>query len=177
MKPSSSANPSVRRSPLSSGPLSILGALALCFSVACGNKEDELPFQCCGDDFDNNSGSDGGGGGGSGAAPEITAVNITYESDYGGSPALLVNIAYTDADEDVEDGGVVSITVTENDGDPQALGDLSIGDAQAQVDEDGSILVGISDVDQDNDYVVDVVLTDAAGNASASASAQYPTAE
>ena len=128
-----------------------------------------------GEDFDDQQGDGGdGGGGGAGAAPEISAVDITFEPDYGGVPALLVRVAYSDADDDVEDGGGLSLEVTEEGADPQSFGPYTVGtDPEVQVEEAGVLLAGLADVNGTKSYEIAVTVYGAAGNGSETATGTF----
>ena len=151
-----------------------LGALLLVGLLGCGNKgSSEEVFTGGGRDFDDNvAAADGGGGAGS--PPEITAVDITFESNFGGEPALVVRVGFSDPDDDVADGGALEVTVTPDGDDPSAFGPWTVGaDPEVQLEEAGVLLFGVRGVSETKAYGITVGLFDAAGNASDEASGSY----
>lgn len=162
-------------------PLLPLSARALCLAlltlaVGCSQRDKgEDVLTSGGEDFDDQQGNEGGGGGGgAGSAPEISAVDVTFEADYGGVPALLVRVAFSDADDDVEDGGGLSLEVTEEGADPQSFGPYVVGtDAEVQVEDAGVLLAGLADVNGTKSYEIAVTVYDAAGNASEPATGTF----
>jgi hypothetical protein len=162
-------------------PLLPLSARALCLTllslaVGCSQRDKgEDVLTSGGEDFDDQQGNEGGGGGGgAGAPPEISAVDVTFEPDYGGVPALLVRVAFSDADDDVEDGGGLSLEVTEEGADPQSFGPYTVGtDSEVQVEDAGVLLAGLADVNGTKSYEIAVTVYDAAGNASEPATGTF----
>ncbi len=148
-------------------------AAALLLLVGCSQKSDsEAVLTSGGRDFDDNAAGDGSAGAGS--APAITAVDITFEPDFGGEAALVVRVGFEDADNDVEDGGALEVTVTPEGADPSAFGPWTIGeDPEVQLEDAGVLLFGVRGVSATKAYGIDVGLYDAAGNASDIASGSY----
>lgn len=167
---SATAVPVARRA--GRGALFAAGA-SLLVAGGCSQKSDsEAVLTSGGRDFDDNAAGDGAGGAGS--PPEITAVDVTFEADFGGEPALVVRVGFTDADNDVEEGGALEVTVTPEGADPSAFGPWTVGeDPEVQLEEAGVLLFGVRGVSATKGYGIDVGLYDAAGNASDIASGSY----
>ena len=109
------------------------------------------------------SGDDTGDASSDGVSPVISSLSAGFE-DYGSAgEALVVRLACSDPQDDLE-GGVVSLSITPDSGSGSQY-DLTIGEEYAPYDA-GDITIAFSDTENSGGYTVSAQVTDVEGNVS-----------